>query len=141
DKFGRENTIIITRSNRSAVQYNQYIRRTLFFYEEEIDAGDLLMIVKNNYTYMADSDRVNFLANGDFAEVRKIRSFEELYGLRFATVELQLIDYPEEPAFQAKIILDTLYSHSPALDANQSKDLYKFEIGRASCTKESRSAA
>lgn len=126
DKFGRENTIIITRSNRSAVQYNQYIRRTLFFYEEEIDAGDLLMIVKNNYTYMADSDRVNFLANGDFAEVRKIRSFEELYGLRFATVELQLIDYPEEPAFEAKIILDTLYSHSPALDANQSKDLYKF---------------
>lgn len=126
DKFGRENTIIITRSNRSAVQYNQYIRRTLFFYEEEIDAGDILMIVKNNYTYMADSDKVNFLANGDFAELRKIRSFEEIYGLRFATVELKLIDYPDEPAFEAKIILDTLYSHSPALDTNQSKDLYKF---------------
>src|SRR5690606_34976779 len=126
DKFGRENTIIITRSNRSAVQYNQYIRRTIFFYEEEIDAGDILMIVRNNYTYMADSDRVNFLANGDFAEIRKIRSFEELYGLRFATVELKLIDYPDEPAFEAKIILDTLYSHSPALDANQSKELYKF---------------
>src|SRR5690606_36332020 len=56
-KFGRENTIIITRSNRSVVQYNQYIRRTLFFYEEEIDAGDILMIVSNNYTYTADSDR------------------------------------------------------------------------------------
>ncbi|HLT07687.1 MAG TPA: AAA family ATPase [Cyclobacteriaceae bacterium] len=126
DKFGRENTIIITRSNRAAVQYNQYIRRSLFFYEEEIDVGDILMIVRNNYTYMSDSDRVNFLANGDFAEIRKIRSFEELYGLRFATVELKLIDYPDEPPFEAKIILDTLYAHSPALDANQSKDLYKF---------------
>jgi len=126
DKFGIENTIIITRSNKSAVQYNQYIRRTLLFYEEEIDAGDILMIVRNNYTYMADSDKVNFLANGDFAEIRKIRSFEEMYGLRFATVELKLVDYPEEPPFEAKIILDTLYSQSPALDANQSKDLYKF---------------
>src|SRR5690554_57546 len=126
DKFGIENTIIITRSNRSAVQYNQYIRRTLLFYEEEIDAGDILMIVRNNYTYMADSDKVNFLANGDFAEIRKIRSFEDLHGLRFATVEIQLTDYPEEPPFEAKIILDTLYSHSPALNADQSRELYKF---------------
>lgn len=126
EKFGIENTIIITRSNKSAVQYNQYIRRTLLFYEEEISAGDILMIVRNNYTYMADSEKVNFLANGDFAEIRKIRSFEEIYGLRFATVELKLIDYPEEPAFEAKIILDTLYSHSPALDADQSRDLFKF---------------
>jgi exodeoxyribonuclease-5 len=126
DKFGVENTIVITRSNKSAVQYNQYIRRTLLFYEEEISAGDILMIVRNNYTYMADSDKVNFLANGDFAEIRKIRSFEEIHGLRFATVELQLTDYMEEPAFEAKIILDTLYSESPALDAAQSGNLYKF---------------
>lgn len=84
------------------------------------------MIVKNNYTYMADSRTVNFLANGDFAEVRKIRSYEEMHGLRFATVELQLTDYPEEPPFEAKIILDTLYSHSPALDADQSRELFKF---------------
>src|SRR5690606_24070612 len=88
--------------------------------------GDILMIVRNNYTYMSDSDRVNFLANGDFAEIRKIRSFEELYGLRFATVELKLIDYPDEPPFEAMIILDTLYAHSPALDANQSTDWYRF---------------
>lgn len=126
DKFGIENTIIITRSNKSAVQYNQYIRRSLLFYEEEIAAGDMLMIVKNNYTYMSDSRTVNFLANGDFAEVRKIRSYEEMHGLRFATVELQLTDYPEEPPFEAKIILDTLYSHSPALDADQSRELFKF---------------
>src|SRR5690606_17096610 len=43
-----------------------------------------------------------------------------------ATVVLKLIDYPDEPPFEAKIILDTLYAHSPVLDANQSKDLYKF---------------
>lgn len=125
EKFGTENTIVITRSNKSAVQYNRYIRQMIHFFEEEINAGDLLMIVKNNYTYMADSEKVNFLANGDFAEVVKIRSFEEVYGLRFATLELRLIDYPEEPFFEAKVILDTLYSVTPALSPEEYKSLYR----------------
>jgi ATP-dependent exoDNAse (exonuclease V) alpha subunit len=123
-KFGTENTTIITRSNKSAVQYNLYIRRLIHFYEDEICSGDLLMIVKNNYTYMADSEKVNFLANGDMAEVMKIRGFEELYGLRFATLELRLLDYPEEPNFEAKVILDTLYSPSPSLTREQYRSLY-----------------
>jgi ATP-dependent exoDNAse (exonuclease V) alpha subunit len=125
EKFGVENTIVITRSNKTAVQYNQYIRQVIHFFEEEINAGDMLMIVKNNYTYMADSEKVNFLANGDFIEVIKIRSFEEMYGLRFATLELRLIDYPDEPFFEAKVILDTLHSTSPALSPDQYKDLYR----------------
>ena len=124
-KYDVENTIIITRSNKMAVQYNEYIRRTIHFFEEEISAGDMLMIVKNNYTYMADSDKVNFLANGDFVEVAKIRSFEELYGLRFATLELRLIDYPEEPNFEAKVILDTLHSPTPSLSPEAYKSLYQ----------------
>lgn len=125
DKYGVENTIIITRSNKTAVQYNQYIRRTIHFYEEEISAGDMLMIVRNNYTYMAESDKVSFLANGDFVEVVKIRSFEEMYGLRFATLELRLIDYPEEPFFEAKVILDTLYTSSTSLSTEDAKELYR----------------
>jgi len=124
-KYGIENTAIITRSNKSAVQYNQYIRRTIHFYDDEISAGDLLMIVKNNYTYMADSDKVNFLANGDFIEVVKIRSFEEMYGLRFATLELRLLDYPDEPYFEAKVIMDTLYSDGPSLSHEAYRSLYR----------------
>jgi exodeoxyribonuclease-5 len=125
DKYGTENTTIITRSNKAAVQYNQYIRRVIHFFEDEISSGDLLMIVKNNYTYMAESDRVNFLANGDMAEVMKIRNFEELYGFRFATLELRLLDYPDEPNFEAKVILDTLHSPSPSLSRDQYRDLYR----------------
>lgn len=125
NKFGLENTVIITRSNKNAVQYNQYIRRNIHFYDDEISAGDLLMIVKNNYTYMAESDKVNFIANGDFVEVVKIRSFEEMYGLRFATLELRLLDYPDEPYFEAKVIMDTLYSPHPSLSPEQYKELYR----------------
>ncbi|EAZ79877.1 ATP-dependent DNA helicase [Algoriphagus machipongonensis] len=125
DKYGTENTTIVTRSNKSAVQYNLYIRQTIHFYEDEICGGDLLMIVKNNYTYMAESDRVNFLANGDMAEVTKIKSFEELYGFRFATLELRLLDYPDEPQFEAKVLLDTLYAPSPSLTRDQYRSLYQ----------------
>ena len=124
DKYGTENTTIVTRSNKSAVQFNLYIRRVIHFYEEEINTGDLLMIVKNNYTYMAESEKVNFLANGDMVEVMKIRNFEEMYGLRFATLELKLLDYPQEPFFEAKVILDTLYSPSPSLTREQYRTLY-----------------
>ncbi|MFC4873764.1 ATP-dependent DNA helicase [Negadavirga shengliensis] len=124
DKFGLDNTVVITRSNKTAVQYNQYIRRMIFFYEDEVTAGDRLMIVKNNYTYMEDTGKVSFLANGDFVEILKIRSFEELYGLRFAKVELRLVDYPEELPFEARIILDTLHSPYPALEESQWRDLY-----------------
>ncbi|AWW31641.1 ATP-dependent endonuclease [Echinicola strongylocentroti] len=125
DQYGLENTIIITRSNKAAVQYNQYIRRAIHFYEEEVSTGDMLMIVRNNYYYMAESDKVSFLANGDFVEVVKIRSFEEMYGLRFATLELRLIDYPEEPFFEAKVILDTLYTSSTSLSGEASRELYR----------------
>ena len=125
DKFGTENTTIVTRSNKAAVQYNLYIRKVIHFFEDEISTGDLLMIVKNNYTYMAESDKVNFLANGDMAEVMKIRSFEEMYDFRFATLELRLLDYPDEPHFEAKVLLDTLYSPSPSLTRDQYRSLYQ----------------
>jgi exodeoxyribonuclease-5 len=43
-KFGRENTVILCRSNKSAVQYNQFVRRMINQSEDELDAGDVLMI-------------------------------------------------------------------------------------------------
>lgn len=40
-------------------------------------------------------------------------------------MELRLIDYPEEPFFEAKVILDTLYSVTPALSPEEYKSLYR----------------
>ena len=128
DKFGRENTAIICRSNRESVEYNRYIRQQIFFYESELDVGDYLMVVKNNYFFLDDDSPVNFIANGDFAEVMKIVTFEELYGLRFATLELRLLDYPEQPSFEAKVILDVLHSSTAALEEDKYQQLYEQVI-------------
>jgi exodeoxyribonuclease-5 len=124
DKFGIENTLIICRSNRSAVQYNKFIRHQLLFREEELEAGDLLMIARNNYLFLPDDIPSGFLANGDFVEVLKIKNTEENYGLRFADLELKLVDYSHKESFEAKVVLDTLHSNSPSMPQEMNREIY-----------------
>jgi ATP-dependent exoDNAse (exonuclease V) alpha subunit len=124
DKFGKENTIILTRSNKSAVQYNEYIRRMINFSEDELDAGDRLMVVRNNYNVLDEDSPAGFIANGDFVELLKIRRMQVIHGFRFADVTLRLTDYEKQPEFDAKIILDTLHSATPSLSNEDNRKLY-----------------
>jgi len=125
DKYGQENSIILTRSNKSAVQYNEFIRRAINFSEEELDAGDRLMVVRNNYNVLDEDSPAGFIANGDFVELLKIRKTEEIHGFRFADVVLRLTDYEKQPEFDAKIFLDTLHSALPSLSSDDNKKLYE----------------
>ena len=73
---GMEGTIIVVNSNKQANRYNQGIRNRIFFREEEISTGDMVMVVKNNYSIIdEDEEGAGFIANGDIAEVRKIRKY------------------------------------------------------------------
>ncbi|RIJ41792.1 ATP-dependent DNA helicase [Pontibacter oryzae] len=125
DKFGIENTIVICRSNKTANMYNQHIRRRMFFAEDEIGVGDYLMIVRNNYFWLAKDSDIGFMANGDFVEITKIIRDEEMYGFRFADVRLRFVDYPDAEEEEVKIMLDTLYTDAPALPSDQNKKLYE----------------
>jgi ATP-dependent exoDNAse (exonuclease V) alpha subunit len=122
-EFGKDEVLIITRSNKAAVQYNQMIRFQLFYMEEELSQGDRLMVVKNNYLWLADESKAGFIANGDVVVVDRVFSIEEKYGLRFASVQLHLEDYDDTP-FEATLTLNTLYSQHPALSAEEQKYLY-----------------
>ena len=124
DKFGMEETAIICRANWQSVRYNEYIRRNILFKEDEIEAGDIIMVVKNNYFILEPDSPAGFIANGEFAEVRKIISFEEQYGFRYADIEIKLIDYPDMEPFQAKVFLDTLHSNTPSLSMEENNTLY-----------------
>lgn len=124
DKYGLENTTIVTRSNWQAVQYNEHIRRLILYFENEIEAGDILMVVRNNYFYLEEDSPAGFIANGDFVEIRRIIDFEDAFGFRFATLELQMLDYPEMPPFSAKVILDTLHSKTASLSQDENRKLY-----------------
>ena len=122
-KFGQENTIIICRSNKAAVMYNQYIRRQIHFMEDEINAGDILLVTRNNYFFFPEDAPGSFLANGDFVEIMKIISYQEMHGFRFADLELRMIDY-DAGKFEAKVLLDSLHSTSPSITPDDHKKLY-----------------
>lgn len=123
DKNGHEETIIITRSNKRANQYNKGIRSQILWREEEIAVGDLLMVVKNNYYWIDENEKLDFIANGDIGELVKIKKYQEQYGFRFADVVLKLIDY-DNLEIDCKIILDTLSINSAALSSEDNKQLF-----------------
>jgi exodeoxyribonuclease-5 len=126
NKYGNENTLIICRSNKNANLYNKQIRARLLWREEELTGGDQIMIVKNNYFWLQgqEDSSTGFIANGDIAKIRKVRKFEDMYGFRFADVQLEFIDYAEDPILDCKILLDTLYADSPALPPIDQKRFY-----------------
>jgi len=126
NKHGHENTLIICRSNKNANLYNRQIRARLLWREEELTGGDQVMVVKNNYFWLQEQEEgsTGFIANGDIAKIRKVRKIEDMYGFRFADVQLEFTDYAEDPVLDCKILLDTLYSESPALLPTDQKRLY-----------------
>lgn len=123
--FGPENTIVITRSNKRANIYNQQIRYRILYREEEISSGDLMMVVKNNYFWLPEKSAAGFIANGDVIEILRITKIEEMYGFQFADVVIRLLDYPNEPDMDVKIILDTLMAESPALSKSENNRLFE----------------
>jgi exodeoxyribonuclease-5 len=120
---GMDQTIIITRSNKRANQYNEGIRRTILYREEELESGDWLMVAKNNYFWSEGRKDIDFIANGDIAVVRRVRRVREEYGFRFADVVLQFPDY-DEVEMEVKILLDTLHTDAPSLTREQNELLF-----------------
>jgi exodeoxyribonuclease-5 len=121
---GMEGTIIVVNSNKQANRYNQGIRNRIFFREEEISPGDMVMVVKNNYFIIEeDEDGAGFIANGDIAEVKKIRKYEERYGFHFADMVLKFPDYNLE--IESKVMMDVLHLDTPALPSEKNKELFQ----------------
>ncbi|MBO7499547.1 MAG: AAA family ATPase [Bacteroidaceae bacterium] len=126
---GEDETMIICRSNKNANIYNRGIRATILYREEELCSGDHIMIVKNNYFWIKEkaageeTSSPTFLANGDMAVVRRIRRTRELFGFRFADVQLILPDY-DDYELEATVLLDTLTSESPSLTKEEHQRLF-----------------
>lgn len=122
---GIEETSFIVRSNKRANQYNQQIRNRILDKESELSAGDLLMVVKNNYFWIKPTDEAGFIANGDIIEVLEIFKILELYTFKFAKVKIRMVDYPHQKPFETILLLDTITSESPSLTFEEQNRLYR----------------
>jgi len=122
--LGDDKTIVITRSNKRANIYNREIRHRVLWRENEIDAGDYMMVVKNNYFWLPSQSKAGFIANGDIVEVLKIKHIEEIYSFKFADAIVRLVDYPDEPELETKLLLDTIMSESASLSYRDNQRMF-----------------
>ena len=134
---GEDDTIVVTRSNKRAVVYNNGIRNQILWREELLSSGDRIMIAKNNYFWCAPTpsdEKENgeadpyqslggFIANGNMAVIKRVYNEREFYGFTFADVELTLPDY-DDIILSCTVILDTLQAEAPSLTAEQQSILY-----------------
>lgn len=125
EEVGREGMTVLVRSNKRAGLYNQQIRARILWQEDEISAGDFLMVVKNNYFWLEDGSKAGFIANGDIIELLQIYEYHNLYDHRFARVKVRMVDYPDEAPFETMLLLDVLNLPSPSLPWEDSKLLYQ----------------
>jgi len=123
--YSIEDTAFIVRSNKRANQYNQQIRTRILDKESELSTGDFLMVVKNNYFWLKETDEAGFIANGDIIEVLEMFGIMELYGFKFAKVKIRMVDYPNQIPFETILLLDTITSESPSLTYEESNRLYQ----------------
>lgn len=122
-EYGLEETIVLSRSNKRANQYNQGIRNSILYREDEIAVGDYLMVVKNNYFWTADIKEIDFIANGDIVEIVRIGKYLELYGFRYVEVTLRFVDY-KGIELDTMIMLDTLNIEAASLGYEENKKLF-----------------
>jgi len=119
---GIEETMIISRSNKRANIYNNGIRNRVLYREEELSAGDRLMVAKNNYYWTKENKEMDFIANGEIIQVVHVRRTYEQYGFRFADVIVRFQDYDLET--EVKLLLDTLQAETPSLPQELNDKLY-----------------
>jgi exodeoxyribonuclease-5 len=123
DKYGMENSLVVCRSNKGANIFNQSIRNQILWREDEITGGDLVMVVKNNYFWLGE-EKGGFIANGDIGKITRVKNIQEMYGFRFAEVQILFADIDQEP-LTCKVMLDTLYSETPNLPYARQKILFE----------------
>ncbi len=141
DRYGEGETLIITRSNRRAVDFNLAVRRVIFDREEVLVRGDRLIVSKNNYYWTrrsvqeketpqgSEGNSMEFVANGEAAVVEKVYNIEVRNMMQFADVRLYFPDYGA--TINAKLNLDTLISDGAALSREKQLTLVDQALAEA----------
>lgn len=118
NKYGIEKTLVLTRTNKQALRYNQSIRKNILYREEALEAQDQLIVVKNAYG-IEGLGKTEFIANGE--SVKVIRLCKEIsdYPLPLAEIEMEILENNGEKQLQTWIFTSLLHSEAPALTAQE----------------------
>ena len=118
---GKEETIVITRSNRRANNFNQEIRNRVLYAEQPVERDERLVISKNDYYWLRNDRKMKLIANGDMARVSHVGRTEKAYGRWFTEVELELAD---GRLTTAQLMLRSLVTDGPAIPGDEMDRFY-----------------
>ncbi|MBK9061492.1 MAG: ATP-binding domain-containing protein [Flavobacteriales bacterium] len=109
-RHGDGEVCLICRSNKRAYQYSQQVRARIHGFEEELEANDRLMVVKNNYFWASRENgpgpgSFGLIANGEQVTVQRVHGTEERYGLCFADLTIGWWDGREDRELEVKVDL------------------------------------
>ncbi|MFT4602198.1 MAG: exodeoxyribonuclease-5 [Arenicella sp.] len=124
NEYGQDNVMIVTRSNKRANLFNQQIRQRVLWQEDDVNAGDVMMVVSNNYFWLEPKSEAGFIANGELIQLKKISRREEMYGFEFADVIARFIDYPNMGDIEVKMMTNAIHAESANLPRNELKELF-----------------
>ncbi len=125
---GASDSILITRSNRRAAEYNAAIRAQVLYREEVIERGDMLIVSHNHY-FSKRIEGIDFIANGDIVTVEHVYGTENRFGHKYADVRISLpspADNGKTVEIDIKIILDTLGSYEAGMNQTERASLYAW---------------
>ena len=128
---GEEDTIIVTRSNRRANNFNRAIRRMVMYAEDPIQRGDRLIVARNDYYWMKDNKAAKhspLIANGDTALVTWVGRSQKVYGRYFTEVELQLSG---GMVVSAQVMLRSLVCEGPSIPREEMERFYNHVMASA----------
>lgn len=123
-RHGKDDMIIITRSNKRANLFNQQVRARILWHEEEINAGDRMMVLRNNYFWLNEpGNAAGFIANGDVLQIQRILRFEDREQFRFCKAIVSLVDYPDLPEFETILLCNSIWEESASVSYDKIKEL------------------
>lgn len=135
EKFGSGNTLLICPTNQDALYLNKLIRHNILHRTKTVETGDLLIISRNNYHALPPRSKLDFLANGEFAEVLEVLEEEILGDFVFLNLIIRLPDYPGQAPFRAAILTETLLSGEARLGQIRNQELFHLIMHKYSYLK------
>lgn len=122
-RVGEEETLIITRANWRANEYNNAIRNLVMYADSPLQRGDRIVISKNDYYWSKRNKLKSFMANGEIAEVTWVGSMQKFYGRYFCEVELRLSD---GELASAQIMMRSLVCEGPSIPKTEMTHFYNI---------------
>lgn len=123
-RYGKEEVILLTPTNKRANLFNKQIRTQIFRREEEYSSGDLIMVVRNNFFWGDEVPGMNFIANGEIGEITAVLAMEEKYGFPFMKALIHF-PYSKSKEVEAIVNLQTVYAESASMSFEDSNNLYQ----------------